>query len=128
LFGDDEPAPIRDALTDAVLKSLNCVLAEPIQDVVMDDANGRRCVETTTTLDLAHALGMTSGNIFHGALRWPFADDDDRLDTPARQWGVATAHERILLCGSGARRGGAVSGIGGHNAAMAVLTSAGEQT
>jgi phytoene dehydrogenase-like protein len=128
LFGDDEPARIRDALTDAVLKSLNCVLAEPIQDVVMDDANGRRCVETTTTLDLAHALGMTSGNIFHGALRWPFADDDDRLDTPARQWGVATAHERILLCGSGARRGGAVSGIGGHNAAMAVLTSAGEQT
>jgi phytoene dehydrogenase-like protein len=34
---------------------------------------------------------------------------------------VATAHPRILLCGSGARRGGAVSGIGGHNAAMAVL-------
>jgi len=27
------------------------------------------------------------------------------------------------LCGSGARRGGAVSGIGGHNAAMAVLAS-----
>ncbi|CLW81876.1 phytoene dehydrogenase [Mycobacterium tuberculosis] len=26
-----------------------------------------------------------------------------------------------MLCGSGARRGGAVSGIGGHNAAMAVL-------
>jgi phytoene dehydrogenase-like protein len=66
---------------------------------------------------------MTGGNIFHGALSWPFADDDDRLDTPARQWGVATAHERILLCGAGARRGGAVSGIGGHNAAMAVLTA-----
>jgi phytoene dehydrogenase-like protein len=28
-----------------------------------------------------------------------------------------------MLCGSGARRGGAVSGIGGHNAAMAVLSS-----
>jgi phytoene dehydrogenase-like protein len=27
------------------------------------------------------------------------------------------------LCGSGSRRGGAVSGIGGHNAAMAVLES-----
>ena len=25
------------------------------------------------------------------------------------------------MCGSGARRGGAVSGIGGHNAAMAAL-------
>jgi phytoene dehydrogenase-like protein len=112
----------RDLLTDAVLKSLNCVLAEPIQDVVMNDANGLPCIETTTTRDLEHDLGMTGGNIFHGALSWPFADDDDPLDTPARQWGVATAHERILLCGAGARRGGAVSGIGGHNAAMAVLS------
>ncbi len=44
------------------------------------------------------------------------------LDTPAQRWGVATTHgDRILLCGSGAVRGGAVSGIGGHNAAMAVL-------
>ena len=73
--------------------------------------------------DLQRTLAMTGGNIFHGGLSWPFADDDDPLDTPARQWGVATAHERILLCGSGARRGGAVSGIGGHNAAMAVLAS-----
>ncbi len=111
----------RDALTDAVLSSLNSVLAEPIQDVVLTDANGLPCIETTTTLDLERRLGMTDGNIFHGGLCWPFADDDDRLDTPARRWGVATAHDRILLCGSGARRGGAVSGIGGHNAAMAVL-------
>jgi len=115
----------RDALTDAVLRSLNSVLAEPIQDVLMADANGLPCIETTTTLDLEHRLGMTGGNIFHGGLRWPFADNDDPLDTPARQWGVATAHARILLCGSGARRGGAVSGIGGHNAAMAVLAAAG---
>jgi phytoene dehydrogenase-like protein len=113
----------RDQLTDAVLNSLNCVLAEPIQDVLMTDANGLHCIEATTTGDLEDALGMTGGNIFHGALRWPFADDDDPLNTPARRWGVATAHERILLCGAGARRGGAVSGIGGHNAAMAVLAS-----
>jgi phytoene dehydrogenase-like protein len=111
----------RDRLTDAVLSSLNSVLAEPIQDVVLTDANGLPCIETTTTLDLERRLGMTDGNIFHGGLCWPFADDDSRLDTPARRWGVATAHDRILLCGSGARRGGAVSGIGGHNAAMAVL-------
>jgi phytoene dehydrogenase-like protein len=122
LLADEDPAGARGVLTDAVLNSLNCVLAEPIQQVVMDDANGRPCVETTTTLDLERALGMTGGNIFHGALRWPFSDDD-RLDTPARRWGVATVHERILLCGAGARRGGAVSGIGGHNAAMAVLAS-----
>jgi phytoene dehydrogenase-like protein len=112
-----------DVLTDAVLTSLNSVLAEPIQDVLLDDAHGRPCVQTQTTLDLQQALGMTEGNIFHGGLRWPFADDDDPLDSPARRWGVATGHRRVLLCGSGARRGGAVSGIGGHNAAMAVLAT-----
>ena len=122
LDGSDPPIS-RDQLTESALASLNSVLAEPIQDVLMSDARGRPCIETTTTLDLQRTLGMTAGNIFHGALSWPFADDDDPLDTPARQWGVATAHERIMLCGSGARRGGAVSGIGGHNAAMAVLAS-----
>jgi phytoene dehydrogenase-like protein len=108
-------------LTAAVLDSLNSVLAEPIQDVIMVDAHGRPCIEAKTTVDLETSLGLTGGNIFHGALGWPFAEDDDPLDTPARQWGVATAHDRILLCGSGARRGGAVSGVGGHNAAMALL-------
>jgi phytoene dehydrogenase-like protein len=108
----------REALTEAVLASLNSVLAEPIQDVLMPG-----CVETKTTNDLAATLGMTAGNIFHGGLTWPFAEDDEPLDTPARRWGVATGHERILLCGSGSRRGGGVSGIGGHNAAMAVLES-----
>ena len=110
-------------LTEAVLSSLNSVLAEPIQDVLLTDKHGRPCIETTTTADLQNTLGMTEGNIFHGGLSWPFAEDDDPLDTPARRWGVATDHERIMLCGSGARRGGAVSGIGGHNAAMAVLAS-----
>jgi phytoene dehydrogenase-like protein len=110
-------------LTDGVLASLNSVLAEQIQDVVLTDAHGQPCIETTSTADLERTLRMTEGNIFHGALSWPFAEDDDPLDTPARQWGVATDYERIMLCGSGTRRGGAVSGIGGHNAAMAVLTS-----
>jgi phytoene dehydrogenase-like protein len=123
LFDGTYSGALRDRLTDAVLASLNSVLAEPIQDVLLSDAEGRPCLETTTTLDLHRTLGMTAGNIFHGGLSWPFAGDDDPLDTPARQWGVATAHDRIMLCGSGARRGGAVSGIGGHNAAMAVLAS-----
>jgi len=110
-------------LTEAVLTSMNSVLAEPIQDALLTDKHGRPCIETTTTADLQNTLGMTAGNIFHGALSWPFAEEDDLLGTPARQWGVATAHARIMLCGSGTRRGGAVSGIGGHNAAMAVLAS-----
>ncbi|WP_406817757.1 phytoene desaturase family protein [Mycobacterium sp. M23085] len=123
LFDGNYSGALRDRLADAVLASMNSVLAEPIQDLLMSDAHGRPCIETTTTLDLHRTLAMTAGNIFHGGLSWPFAEDDDPLDTPARQWGVATAHERIMLCGSGARRGGAVSGIGGHNAAMAVLAS-----
>jgi phytoene dehydrogenase-like protein len=123
LFGNTESDVVRHQLTASVLASLNSVLAEPIQEVLMTDAHGRPCIETTTTLDLERTLMMSDGNIFHGALCWPFADDDDPLDTPARQWGVATAHERILLRGSGARRGGAMSGSGGHNAAMAVLAS-----
>lgn len=105
----------------AVLRSLDAVLGEPLADLVLTDGDGRPCIETKTTLDIEHALRMPGGNIFHGPLDWPFAEDDTPLGTPAERWGVATEHSRILRCGSGAQRGGAVSGIGGHNAAMAVL-------
>ena len=97
------------------------MLAEPIEDLVLTDATGRPTIETKTTLDLEGALAMPGGNIFHGPLSWPFLEDDAPVATPAERWGVATQWSRILLCGSGARRGGAVSGLGGHNAAMAVL-------
>ncbi len=36
-------------------------------------------------------------------------------------WGVETEFENVFFCGSSALRGGAVSGIPGHNAAMKVL-------
>lgn len=111
----------RAELQDAVLRSLDAVLGEPLADLVLLDADGRPCIETKTTLDLEHALRMPGGNIFHGPLDWPFAEDGTELVTPAERWGVATKHPRILRCGSGAQRGGAVSGLGGHNAAMAVL-------
>ncbi|KAK1832253.1 phytoene dehydrogenase [Podospora conica] len=116
----------RERLQKAVVDSLNSVLAEPIEDVLLRDAHGRPCIETKTTLDIERALNMPGGNIFHGPLSWPFAEDDAPLDTPGQRWGVATEYgDRILLCGSGAVRGGAVSGIGGHNAAMAVLEATG---
>ena len=120
VFGLHTPHGVGSAeqLAAAVVTSLNSVLDEPIQDVLMPG-----CIETKTTYDLEQSLGMTAGNIFHGGLTWPFAEDDEALDSPAQRWGVATSHERILLCGAGARRGGGVSGIGGHNAAMAVLES-----
>jgi phytoene dehydrogenase-like protein len=112
---------IRARLQAAVLASLNSVLAEPIEDLILQDVHGNPCIETKTTLDLEHALNLTGGNIFHGLLSWPFLEDDDAQSTAAERWGVSTRHPNILLCGAGARRGGGVSGIGGHNAAMAVL-------
>lgn len=107
----------RDAALAATLTSLNHVLAEPIEDCLLTDADGKPCLEAKTPLDLERDLGLPGGHIFHGDLAWPYADD------PADPWGVTTRHPRILRCGAGAVRGGGVSGIGGHNAAMAVLTS-----
>lgn len=112
---------VRDQLVTAVLRSLDSVLGEPIEDVIARDGDGNMCVEGKTTLDLEHALNLTGGNIFHGLLSWPWVADDADLSTPAARWGVATQHARLLMCGSGAVRGGAVSGLGGHNAAMALL-------
>jgi phytoene dehydrogenase-like protein len=111
----------RVELQAAVVASLNSVLAEPIEDLLLTDTAGRPTIETKTTLDIEHALGMPGGNIFHGPLSWPFLEDDAPQSSAAERWGVATRHPRILICGSGAQRGGAVSGIGGHNAAMALL-------
>ena len=39
----------------------------------------------------------------------------------AGQSGVETGHPNVFLCGSAAKRSGAVSGIPGHNVAMKVL-------
>ena len=111
----------RAALLDAAQRSLDSVLAEPIADVVLTAPDGAPCIEARTTADLEASLGMAGGDIFHGALSWPWAEDDEPLDTPAERWGVATAHDRVLLCGSSSRRGGAVSGLGGYSAAMAAI-------
>ena len=121
LLAGKDNEEMREKLTRAVLDSLNSVLAEPIEDLLMLDEAGMPCIETKTTKDLEDALRLPGGNIFHGALEWPFAEDNDDLSTAAQRWGVSTKQENLLVCGSGARRGGAVSGIAGHNAAMAVL-------
>ncbi|HVV19905.1 MAG TPA: NAD(P)/FAD-dependent oxidoreductase [Pseudonocardiaceae bacterium] len=128
LFGLHMPARLfardndgaRDAALRATLASLDSVLAEPIEDCLWRDSAGRPCIEAKTPLDLRAELGMPGGHIFHRDLAWPWAEDD----TEVGMWGVETPHERILLCGAGARRGGGVSGVPGHNAAMAVLARA----
>lgn len=121
LFTAENNDDMRERLQRAALDSVNSVLAEPVESLLLTDATGDPAIETKTTRDLEADLQLPGGHIFHGPLSWPFVPDDAELRTPAERWGVATAHERILLCGAGAQRGGGVSGIGGHNAAMAVL-------
>ncbi len=120
LFRDD-PDGSRAEVTAATLRSLNSVLAEPVEDCLVLDANDQPCLEVKTPVDLEREAGLPGGHIFHGDLDWPFLADHETAVTVAERWGVSTEHERVLLCGAGARRGGGVSGLGGHNAAMAVL-------
>jgi phytoene dehydrogenase-like protein len=116
-----DPTGSRERAKEAALRSLQSVLAEPLEPCLALDRGGEACIEAMTPLDIETELGMPGGHIFHGDLAWPWLADDASATTAAERWGVATEHPGILLCGSGAVRGGAVSGLGGHNAAMAVL-------
>lgn len=127
LFGLHTPARLFEADNDAVreellkttLGQLDAHLAEPITDCLAIDAEGRPCVEAKTPLDLERDLRLPGGNIFHRDLSWPYTQEG------AGRWGVETRHPNVLLCGAGAVRGGGVSGVPGHNAAMAVLEEPG---
>lgn len=114
LFAEDNDGA-REALTKAALAELDAVLDEPLADCLALDAEGRPCVEAKTPLDLEGELRLPGGNIFHRSLVFPYASEE------TGRWGVETAHPNVLLCGAGAVRGGGVSGIPGHNAAMSVL-------
>ena len=119
LFGLHTPASLfdadndsaRDAALKSALASLNEYLAEPIEDVIA-------AIEVKTPLDIEEAISLPRGNIFHKDLSMPFREDG----TP-ESWGVETDDPRIFICGAGAVRGGGVSGIPGHNAAMAILSN-----
>jgi phytoene dehydrogenase-like protein len=122
LFDDPATRAQRKELAlKRAIASLDEHLIDPIESVVARDADGRPCIEAKIPQDIEADLAMPGGHIFHGDLAWPWAADTAALDTPAQRWGVGTSREGILLCGSGALRGGAVSGLGGHNAAQAVL-------
>ncbi|WP_030676371.1 phytoene desaturase family protein [Streptomyces cellulosae] len=116
LFDRDNDA-VRDELLKSTLAQLDAHLAEPLADCLATDADGRPCIEAKTPLDLERDLRLPGGNIFHRDLSWPYAQED------TGRWGVETRHPNVLLCGAGAVRGGGVSGVPGHNAAMAVLES-----
>jgi phytoene dehydrogenase-like protein len=110
LFDSDNDSA-RAAALDSAFASLNEYLVEPIQDVIA-------AIEIKTPLDLEEAIALPRGNIFHRDLQFPFREDGSQPS-----WGVETDDPRIFICGAGATRGGGVSGIPGHNAAMAVLSS-----
>lgn len=107
----------RDEALAATLRSLDAVLGEPIMDVVARDGDGDPCIEVRTPRDLEQSPGLPGGHIFHRSLQWPWAESDDEIGT----WGVETRHPRLSIAGAGARRGGGVSGIPGHNSARWAL-------
>jgi phytoene dehydrogenase-like protein len=112
-----DPARAKEQAFDATMRSINSVLAEPIEDCLATGADGRPCIEAKTPADLETDAYLPGGHIFHGDLSWPYAEDPGDVG----RWGAETPYPRVLVCGAGARRGGGVSGIGGHNAAMAIL-------
>jgi phytoene dehydrogenase-like protein len=112
LFRDDPAGALAQARA-RTLASFDAVLAEPIEDCLLDPST----IEVLGPLELEAALGMPGGHIFHRDLQWPFAERGGDVG----RWGVETDHPRVLLCGAGARRGGGVSGVPGRNAAMALL-------
>jgi len=118
-----DPAGTKETAVARALAALNEHLAEPIESCLARDADGTPCLEAKTPQDIERDLAMPGGHIFHGDLDWPWAPNRARLETPAQQWGVQTDLGSVLVCGSGSRRGGAVSGLGGHSAAHAVLAS-----
>ncbi|MEY2563994.1 MAG: hypothetical protein QOH88_2187 [Verrucomicrobiota bacterium] len=125
LFGLDTPWPLfatdneamREHAERRFVEGLNGWLAEPLEDCLALSRDGSPCIESKSPADIEEALGLYHGNIFQTALTFPFA----RTEEEAGSWGVETEYENVFFCGSTAQRGGAVSGIPGHNAAKKVL-------
>ena len=126
LFGLHTPATafeennklITKEVLDRCIQGLNQYLSEPLESVLAVASDGKPCIEAKSPLDLEADLYLPRGNIFHKDLTLPFAESDHEIG----KWGVETNLPNVFICGASAKRGGAVSGIPGHNAAMAVLS------
>lgn len=90
------------AVREAFLDTINEYLEEPLDIHYMD---------ILTPFDLERLLGMTEGNIFHGAIGL----DNILFNRLSGKVGG------IWLCGSAAHPGGGVMGAAGRQAAMEVL-------
>jgi phytoene dehydrogenase-like protein len=125
LFGLDAPwslfardnETMRKEAENKFLQSISQWLEDPLQDCLAVARDGSLCIESKSPVDIEESLGMYHGNIFQDAPTWPFAVAREQAGT----WGVETEWENVFLCGSSALRGGAVSGIPGHNSAKKVL-------
>ncbi len=128
LFGLHTPAQLFDAnperakalAGESAIASLNQYLLDPIESVLAPCRDGSLAIEVKSPLDLEKDISLPRGNIFHRDLDFPFLDDD-AVGIDRQLWGAETDDPHIYLAGAGARRGGGVSGIAGHNAAMALL-------
>ncbi|KAI3451699.1 hypothetical protein Pfo_008364 [Paulownia fortunei] len=77
-----------------------------------------------TPPDLEREIGLTGGNIFHGAMGL----DSLFLMRPVKGWSnYRTPLKGLYLCGSGAHPGGGVMGAPGRNAAHVVIQDIKEQ-
>ena len=125
LFGLDTPwrlfardnKTMRELAEKKFLESMDQWLDEPLEDCLAAANDGTPCIESKSPVDIEDALGLFHGNIFQDAPTFPFAERKEQIGA----WGVETDFENVYLCGSAAHRGGAVSGIPGHNAARKVL-------
>ena len=126
LFGLDTPwslfardnRTMRKLAEKKFIEGMNQWLEEPLEDYLAVARDGSLCIESKSPVDIEDALGMYHGNIFQNAPTFPFVEGKEQVG----RWGVETEYENVFLCGSSALRGGAVSGIPGHNAAMKVLS------
>jgi phytoene dehydrogenase-like protein len=116
---DKSPEEIKAEVKSAAIESLNQYLLDPIESVLAVCQDGSLAIEAKSPLDLESDIGLPRGNIFHRDLDFPFIDTSGTN----LMWGSETNDQHIHLAGAGARRGGGVSGIAGHNAAMAVLAN-----
>ena len=120
LFDHDRDARRGEAVERA-LATIDDHLVEPLRSCLATDADGNPCLSAAVPQDAEADLAAPGGQLFHGDLDWPWAPNRARLETPAQRWGVQTDVDSVMVCGSGARRAGVVAGVGGHNAAHAVL-------
>ncbi|NEO73663.1 hypothetical protein [Moorena sp. SIO3H5] len=107
----------KQKVLERYLNGVNQYLLYPIEDCIARDKNGQLCVDVATPVDVEREVGIPTGHVFHQSLSWPFVESEEERG----MWGVEIGFDNIFLCGSGAKRGGCVSGIPGHNAAMKII-------